>query len=71
MGQVVPVVSWRVLVLLKLYAGGSQEKLDVHRILQVRNPQPRDLEEIAHMAKSLGIHEDWTTVRTLYNRRFF
>jgi hypothetical protein len=32
----VPVVSWQMLILLKLYAGGPQDKLDTQQILQVR-----------------------------------
>lgn len=68
MDQVVPVVSWQMLVLLKLYAGGPQDKLDAHHILQVRNPQPRDLGEIGNMAESLGILEDWATLLNLYQK---
>lgn len=68
MDQVVPVVSWQVLVLLKLYAGGPQDKLDAHHILQVRNPQPSDLRKIGNMAESLGILEDWTTLLNLYQK---
>ena len=45
MDQVVPVVFWQMLVLLKLYAGGSQDKLDAHHILQMRNPKPDELEQ--------------------------
>jgi hypothetical protein len=56
------------LVLLKLYAGGPQDKLDAHHILQVRNPQPRDLGEIGNMAESLGILEDWATLLNLYQK---
>ncbi len=41
MDQVVPVVSWQVLVLLKLYAGDPQDTLDAHNILQVRHPTTR------------------------------
>jgi hypothetical protein len=68
MDQIVPVVSWQVLVLLKLYAGGPQDKLDAHHILQVRNPQPSDLGKIGNMAESLGILEDWTTLLNLYQK---
>jgi hypothetical protein len=66
MDQIVPVVSWQVLVLLKLYAGGPQDKLDAHQILQVRNPQPDDLEQIREMAESLGILKDWFLLLNLH-----
>ncbi len=68
MDHPLPVVSWQTLVLLKLYAGGPQDKLDAHHILQVRNPPPRDLREIGNMAESLGILEDWTTFLNLYQK---
>jgi hypothetical protein len=66
MDQTVPVVFWQVLVLLKLYAGGPQDKLDAHQILQVRNPQPDDLEQIREMAESLGILKDWFLLLNLH-----
>lgn len=58
--RAVPVVSWQILVLLKLYAGGPQDLLDVQQILKVRRPQPDDLLQIAETAESLGILEEWT-----------
>ena len=66
MEQVVPVVSWQVLVLLKLYAGGPQDQLDARQILQVRHPQPDDLQQIREMAESLGILKEWTTLLSLH-----
>ena len=68
MEQVVPVVSWQALV-LKLYAGGPQDKLDAQQILQVRRPQPDDLKQIGEKAKSLGILQDWTSALSLYQRK--
>ena len=68
MDQVVPVVSWQVLVLLKLYAGGPQDKLDAQHILQVRNPKPDDLEQIREMAESLGILKDWIIFLNLHQQ---
>lgn len=67
MDQTVPVVSWQVLVLLKLYAGGPQDKLDAHHILQVRHPKPDDLEQIREMAESLGILKDWFLLLNLHH----
>ena len=68
MDQVVPVVSWQVLVLLKLYAGGPQDTLDAHHILQVRHPQSDDLEHIRKMAESLGILKDWGILLNFYQK---
>ena len=66
--RVVPIVSWQALVLLKLYAGGPQDYLDAQQILEVRRPQPDDLEHIGKMAESLGILKDWTTLLSLHQR---
>lgn len=63
-----PVVSWQVLVLLKLYAGGPQDTLDAHHILQVRHPQPADLEYMREMAESLGILKEWVIFLNLYHQ---
>ncbi len=62
MDRAVPVVSWQVLVLLKLYAGGPQDLLDAQQILKVRHPQPDDLRQIAETAESMGILEEWTAL---------
>lgn len=66
--QVVPVVSWQALVLLKLYAGGPQDMLDAQQILQVRRPQPEDLKQIGEMAESLGILTDWAALLSLHQK---
>ncbi|MDR4495873.1 MAG: nucleotidyl transferase AbiEii/AbiGii toxin family protein [Nitrospirales bacterium] len=68
MDQMLPVVSWQMLVLLKLYAGGPQDQLDAQHILQVRSPEPKDLQTMGRMAKSLGILEDWSALVNLYQR---
>ena len=59
-------MSWQILVLLKLYAGGPQDLLDVQQILKVRRPQPDDLLQIAETAESLGILEEWTAFFSKY-----
>lgn len=66
MEQVVPVVSWPMLVLLKLYAGGPQDQLDALQILLVRRPQPEELREITDMAKSLGLLKEWNVLLRLH-----
>jgi hypothetical protein len=71
MERVVPVVSWQMLILLKLYAGGPQDKLDAQQILQVRHPQPDDLKQIGEMAECLGILEDWIALLNLHQREDF
>ena len=55
----VPVVSWPVLITLKLYAGGPHDLLDVQQILKVRRPQANDVEEIESMAQVAGVLSEW------------
>jgi hypothetical protein len=55
----VPVVSWPVLIILKLYAGGPQDLLDVHQILKVRRPQAKDVQDIESMAQVAGVLSEW------------
>jgi hypothetical protein len=59
MDRIVPVVCWQVLILLKLYAGGPQDKFDAQQILKARQPQQADLQRITDMAYSLGLSEEW------------
>ena len=68
MDQIVPVVSWQVLVLLKLYAGGPQDTLDAYHILQARHPQPDELDQIREMAESLGILNEWGIFLNLHQQ---
>ena len=58
----VPVVSWQVLIILKLYAGGPHDLLDIHRILKVRRPQAKDVQAIASMAETMGVLNEWTAL---------
>ena len=58
----VPVVSWQVLIILKLYAGGPHDVLDVHQVLTVRRPQAKDLQDIASMAETVGVLSEWADV---------
>ena len=55
----VPVVSWPVLIILKLYAGGPHDLLDVHQILKVRQPQAKDVQDIESMAQVAGVLSEW------------
>ena len=55
----VPVASWQVLIILKLYAGGPHDLLDVHQILKVRQPQAKDLQDIESMAQVMGVLSEW------------
>ncbi len=54
----VPVVSWQVLVLLKLYAGGPQDLSDAKSILAVRLPQPEQIEEMSGLAAKVGLTQE-------------
>ena len=58
----VPVVSWQVLIILKLYAGGPHDLLDVHQILKVRRPQAKDVQDITSMAEAVGVLSEWVNV---------
>lgn len=55
----VPVVSWPVRVILKLYAGGPHDLLDVHQLLKVRRPQAKDVRDIESMAEVVGVLSEW------------
>jgi len=55
----IPVVSWPVLIILKLYAGGPHDVLDVHQILKVRRPQAKDVQDIESMAQIAGVLSEW------------
>ena len=55
----VPVVSWQVLVLLKLYAGGPQDILDAQQILAVRQPTPAERQSVAALADEVGLSAPW------------
>jgi hypothetical protein len=59
----VPVVSWQVLIILKLYAGGPHDLLDVHRILKIRRPQAKEVQDIESMAKVVGVLSEWKDVQ--------
>jgi hypothetical protein len=51
----VPVVSWQVLVLLKLYAGGPQDLVDAQDLWAVRQPDAESIRDMESLAGSLGL----------------
>ena len=53
-----PVVDWPALVLLKLYAGGPVDLQDARNIIAVRRPNPSEREQLAALAKSLGLAKE-------------
>ena len=55
----VPVVTWKALILLKLYAGGPQDLLDARQILAVRQPAPAEQQDIAALADKVGLAAAW------------
>ena len=55
----VPVVSWQMLVILKLYAGGPQDMIDVQQILKVRRPNAEEVQAISSMAETAGVLDEW------------
>lgn len=54
----VPVVSWRALVLMKLYAGGPVDLQDARNILSVRNPGADERRRLIAQADGLGIGQE-------------
>lgn len=59
MGHMVPTVSWQALVVLKLYAGGPQDRLDAEQILRTKQPSEREREHLRGMADSVGLSKEW------------
>jgi len=55
----VPVVSWQTLILLKMYAGGPQDLLDVQQILAVRQPNSLERTSLETCAEKVGLLEIW------------
>jgi hypothetical protein len=54
-GCSIPVVSWVVLLLLKLYAGGPQDLIDAREVWNVRQPDAESVREMRSLADSLGL----------------
>ena len=59
----VPVVSWPMLIILKLYAGGPHDLLDVHQILRIRRPRAKEVQDIESMAEMAGVLSEWKDVQ--------
>lgn len=51
----VPVVPWRPLILLKLYAGGPQDLIDAERLLAIKRPDPVALGALHTLAETVGL----------------
>jgi hypothetical protein len=62
LGCSVPVVNWKALVLLKLFAGGPIDLLDAHNIVAVRKPGVSDRNELIALGDSLGFAQDMRTL---------
>ena len=58
----VPVVSWQALVLLKLYGGGPQDRLDAEQILKVQRPTSDQLRTLSRKAEELGLTQEWDSL---------
>jgi hypothetical protein len=69
MDRVVPTVSWQALVMLKLYAGGPQDRLDAEQILLARQPHEHEWVRLRGMADSVGISNEWQALLDTLNRR--
>ncbi len=57
--NLIPVVSWKALLLLKLYAGGPKDLLDAYTLFEHQQPHSNAQESIATMAKQVGLIEEW------------
>jgi hypothetical protein len=55
LGCSVPVVSWSLLLLLKLYAGGPKDLLDAHELFTVHQPNADEVAGLESLAKSLTL----------------
>jgi hypothetical protein len=60
----VPVVSWQALVLVKLYGGGPQDRLDAEQIFKVQRPTADQLRTLAQKAEELGLAQEWAGLST-------
>jgi hypothetical protein len=58
LGCSVPVVNWKALVLLKLYAGGPVDLQDARSIVAVRKPNERERASLIAQADALGLGEE-------------
>lgn len=54
----VPVVNWKALVLLKLFAGGPVDLQDARHIVAVRKPNERDRQELLTRGDTLGLGQE-------------
>ncbi|WP_447971374.1 hypothetical protein [Nitrospira sp. M1] len=55
----IPVISWQVLILLKLHDGESQDLLDAQQIFRARHPSQEDLNSIATLASHVKLSSAW------------
>ncbi|WP_454062259.1 hypothetical protein [Candidatus Nitrospira salsa] len=55
----IPVISWQVLILLKLHDGGPQDLLDAQQIFRARQPIQEDLDTIAKLAAQVNLSATW------------
>ena len=58
LGCTVPIVSWRSLVLMKLYAGGPIDLQDAKGIITVRKPSAAEQEILIVQADGLGLAQE-------------
>lgn len=58
LGYAVPVVNWRSLVLMKLYAGGPVDLQDARSIIAVQKPNTADRKRLIAQAEALGLAQE-------------
>lgn len=59
LGCDVPIVSWKALVLLKLYAGGPREVLDAQQIFEAQSPTSSGFADLRALAQRIDLVEEW------------
>ncbi len=58
----VPIVSWQILILLKLYAGGPQDLLDAQQLLAIQRPDPGTLRAIHSLAEAVNLTQEFAAL---------
>ena len=57
--NMIPVVSWEALLLLKLYAGGAKDLLDAQALFAHQQPNASAHNHVTTMAEKVGLTREW------------
>jgi hypothetical protein len=64
-GKDVPVVGWKEIVLLKLYAGSAADLLDAKRVIDAQEPGQRALDSLREISKQFRVSKKLDRAMTL------